>query len=162
MFKRKITLCNHKLLHLSEMFSISLLYTALLDHPLVVVREQNPWEVFEKHFGELYCLDNGPPGFPIRMMMGLLLLKHVRVLPDEEVVDWCLDIPYKRYFCRVLHCRQDIKPDSSSLSRFHRCIGESVCKLKLNSTMMEGSVMSELKESELKSVTVGTTCRRIR
>jgi hypothetical protein len=41
------------------------------------------WKSFEKIFGALYCTE-GRPALPIRRMVGLLLLKSLRNLSDEE------------------------------------------------------------------------------
>ena len=107
-------------LHQDEMFRISLHYACRPDHPLVKLAEQMPWEMFEKEFGELYCPDNGRPGLPIRMMVGLLLLKHVRGLSDEEIVEWWLDSPSAQYFCGETHFQLETQLDASSLSRFRQ------------------------------------------
>ncbi|CAK7025144.1 MAG: hypothetical protein PETM_01029 [Petrimonas sp.] len=45
------------------------------------------WEMFEREFSPLYCPDNGRPAKPIRLMVGLLILKHIRDLSDESVVE---------------------------------------------------------------------------
>ena len=55
-------------------------------HPLYVLANVINWAVFETAFSELYCLDNGRPAKPIRLMVGLLMLKHIRNLSDESVV----------------------------------------------------------------------------
>ena len=86
-----------KSLHQSEMFRIALDYACRPDHPLVKLAEQFPWEMFENHFGELYCPDNGCPGLSIRMMAGLLL-KHARGLSDEEVVEWWWTVRMRSIF----------------------------------------------------------------
>ena len=70
--------------------------------------ERFPWEMFEDHFGEQYCPDNGRPGLPIRMMVGLLLPKHTRGLSDEEVVEWWLDSPNAQCFCGETHFQQEL------------------------------------------------------
>ena len=43
------------------------------------------WEMFEQEFGKLYAED-GRPGAPIRLMVGLTYLGHAYQLSDEEVV----------------------------------------------------------------------------
>ena len=43
--------------------------------------------MFEEAFNSLYCEDNGRPFKPIRRMVGLLILKHVRNVSDESVVE---------------------------------------------------------------------------
>ena len=51
-------------------------------HPLFLLANQIQWDTFEKAFRGLYCADNGRPAKPIRLMVGLLILKHVRNLSD--------------------------------------------------------------------------------
>ena len=130
-------------MHQSEMSRISLLYVCWLGHPLVQLAEQIPSDWFAGRFGEQYCLDNGHPNLPIRMMVGLLLLKHARGLLDKEVVEWWLDSPYAQYFCGETYFQQESYLDSSSLSRFRICISESGCELILKSTMMAGRCLEE-------------------
>jgi len=57
-------------------------------HPLFVLANRIDWTVFENAFSPLYCLDNGRPAKPIRLMVGLLMLKHIRNISDESV-DLC-------------------------------------------------------------------------
>ena len=146
-----------KSLHQSEMFRIALDYACRPDHPLMKLAEQIPWEMFEDHFEELYCPDNGRPSLPIRMMLRLLLLKHTRGISDEEVVEWWLNSPYVQIFCGETHFQQESQLDASSLSRFRMRIGDSRSELVLKSTVMTGLATGALKKSDMKRVTVDTT-----
>ena len=56
-------------------------------HPLYLLADKIDWEKFETAFQPLYCQDNGRPGKPIRLMCGLLILKHLRNLSDESLVE---------------------------------------------------------------------------
>ena len=47
-------------------------------HPLYRLADKIDWGKFETDFQPLYCQDNGRPGKPIRLMCGLLILKHLR------------------------------------------------------------------------------------
>ncbi|HBG40957.1 MAG TPA: IS5/IS1182 family transposase, partial [Porphyromonadaceae bacterium] len=47
-------------------------------HPLHKLSRKINWAVFETAFTPLYCSDNGRPAKPIRLMCGLLILKHLR------------------------------------------------------------------------------------
>ena len=47
----------------------------------------------------MYCQNNGRPGKPIRLMCGLLILKHLRNLSDECVVEQWSENAYYQYFC---------------------------------------------------------------
>ena len=63
------------------------LYHNLLDqlnpkHPLLVLGQRFPWSFTEKEFTQFYS-SVGRPGKPIRLMVGLLLLKQLENLSDE-------------------------------------------------------------------------------
>ena len=46
-------------------------------HALYRLADLIEWSVFDNEFGSLYCPDNGCPGKPTRLMVGLQYLKHV-------------------------------------------------------------------------------------
>ena len=68
-------------------------------YPLYILSGKVDWNMFEREFSSLYCLDNGAPAKPIRLMVGLLILKHVRNLSDESVVEYRSENNYYQYFC---------------------------------------------------------------
>lgn len=55
--------------------------------------------MFEKEFRKLYCQNNGSMAKPIRRMVGLILLKHIRNVSDESVVEQFTENAYYQYFC---------------------------------------------------------------
>jgi len=57
------------------------------------------WQKFEKSFSPLYYEDNGRPAKPIHMMVGLILLRHLRNISDESVVEEWQENAYYQYFC---------------------------------------------------------------
>lgn len=75
-------------------------------HPLFILSHQIDWSVFEEAFSVLYCLDNWRPAKPIRLMVGLLILKHLRNISDESVVEQWAENAYYQYFCG----QQDFTP----------------------------------------------------
>ena len=66
---------------------VSFSYTLNQNHPLCILSNRIRWEIFEEAFEPLYCKDNGRPGKPIRLMVGLLMVKHIRNISDESVVE---------------------------------------------------------------------------
>ena len=68
-------------------------------HPLYQLADKIDWGKFETAFQPLYCQDNGRPGKPIRLMCGLLILKHLRNLSDESLVEQWSENAYYQYFC---------------------------------------------------------------
>ena len=67
-------------------------------HPLYILANQVNWLQFENAFKNLYCPDNGRPAKPIRLMVSLLMLKHIRNLSDESVVEQWSENAYYQYF----------------------------------------------------------------
>jgi len=65
--------------------------------PLIALADTIPWSVFESEF-EKYYSDISPPSKPIRLMVGLLLLKQLENLNDENVVLQLKRNPYYQYF----------------------------------------------------------------
>ena len=117
MLKKQIT-------HSTQSLFFSLESTLNSKHPLFILSEKIEWELFEKAFSPLYCQDNGRPAKPIRLMVGLLLLKHIRNLSDESVVEQWSENIYYQYFCG----EKDFIPTqpcaSSELVHFRQRIGE--------------------------------------
>lgn len=67
-------------------------------HPLFILAHQVNWTLFEKAFEPLYCTNNGRSGKPIRLMAGLLILKHIRNVSDESVIEQWSENIYYQYF----------------------------------------------------------------
>ena len=66
-------------------------------HPLFQLSNKINWECFENAFSPLYCSNNGRPAHPIRLMCGLLILKHLRNVSDEMVVSqWSENAYYQK------------------------------------------------------------------
>jgi IS5 family transposase len=61
------------------------------------------WEVFESEFGKLYS-EEGRPGIPIRLLVGLAYLSHAFNTSDEETVRRWVENPYHQYFFNILTC----------------------------------------------------------
>lgn len=68
-------------------------------HPLFKLANNIDWSLFEKSFAPLFCADNGRPPKPIRLMAGLLILKHLCNVSDEQVVAQFTENAYYQYFC---------------------------------------------------------------
>lgn len=54
-------------------------------HPLYILANQINWKIFEEAFSKLYSQE-GRPAKQIRLMVSLIILKHIRNISDESVV----------------------------------------------------------------------------
>ena len=77
----------------------------------------------------MYCQDNGRPGKPIRLMCGLLILKHLRDLSDESLVEQWIENAYYQYFCGMQEFTSSVPCASSELVHFRKRIGEEGIEL---------------------------------
>src|SRR5450759_2371976 len=68
-------------------------------HPLYILFHEIKWQRFDDAFQKHYSSTMGAPGKPIQLMVGLLILKHVRNLSDESVVEQWAENAYYQYFC---------------------------------------------------------------
>ncbi len=68
-------------------------------HSLYLLANTIDWKDFEETFSNYYHPTTGAPGLPIRRMVGLLILKHLRDLSDESVVEQWSENSYYQYFC---------------------------------------------------------------
>ena len=57
-----------------------------------------PWEEIESRYSK-YFSDRGRPGSDCRLVIGLLLLKHMTVLSDDGIVALVTENPYMQVFC---------------------------------------------------------------
>ena len=78
----------------SDLFRQELSNLIDLSHPLVQLAQEIDWPSCESHFSGLYATGIGRPGHPIRLMVGLQLLKHTCNVSDEEVVATWVENPY--------------------------------------------------------------------
>lgn len=77
----------------------------------------------------LYCQGNGRPGKPIRLMCGLLILKHLRNLSDESLVEQRSENAYYQCFCGMQEFTPSVPCASSELFHLRKRIGEEGIKL---------------------------------
>ena len=101
------------------------------EHPLFQLSNKINWESFENAFSPLYCNNNGRPAHPIRLMCGLLILKHLRNVSDEMVVSQWSENAYYQYFCGGLEFMPKQPCDASELVHFRNRIGEEGMELIL-------------------------------
>ena len=104
-------------------------------HPLFKLSDKINRSVFENAFSTLYCSDNGRPAKPIRLMCGLLILKHLRNISDESVVEQWSENAYFQYFCGMHEFVASFPCNASELVHFRKRIGEKGIELILSESI---------------------------
>ncbi len=67
-------------------------------HPLYILANRIDWKIFDEAFKKHYSASQGAPAKPIRLMVSLLILKQLRNLSDESVVEQWAENAYYQYF----------------------------------------------------------------
>jgi len=119
--------------------------------PLVVLADTINWAAFDDSF-EKYYSDNGRPAKPIRLMVGLLILKQLENLSDENAVLQWKRNPYYQYFCGLTEYQPALPCDPTDLVYFRKRIGkEGVEEIFAMSVALHG------KDAQEKQVIIDTT-----
>lgn len=115
------------------------------NHPLFKLANEINWSLFEKSFTPLFYADNGRPPKPIRLMTGLLMLKHLRNVSDEQVVAQFTENAYYQYFCGLESFGTSAPCESSELVHFRHRIGEEGVELILKESIRINLAVEERK-----------------
>ena len=67
-------------------------------HPFYKLANEINWLIFETEFSKHYSATHGKPAKPIRRMVALLIIKQLRNLSDESVVEQWSENSYYQYF----------------------------------------------------------------
>lgn len=128
-----------------------------LRHELCRLSHMVDWESLACNLRQYYCLDNGRPGESIRLMVGLLLLKEIKGLSDEEVCSVWRENPYFQYFCGEEYFQHRFPIEPPSLSIFRKRIGEDGMEEILSQTITLGLKSGTVKSRSLERVIVDST-----
>lgn len=125
-------------------------------HPLVQMSSLMDWSYFDEQFGLTFS-DQGRPGLPTRLMVGLTYLKHAFDCSDESLVEMFVENAYWQYFCGFEYFQHKFPCDPTSLVRWRKRLGEEGCKKLLEETLRIAHGEKLLKPSHLTEVIVDTT-----
>ena len=113
--------------------------------PLIALADAIEWSVIEKELDKYYDHSNGRPGKPIRLMAGLLMLKQLENLSDENVVLQWKRNPYYQYFCGMNDYCSSLPCDSTELVKFRQRITQKGVDIIFGASV---SLHSEAAEEE--------------
>jgi IS5 family transposase len=112
------------------------------NHELIKIADAIDWLSLSERLAQFYCSDNGRPTKPSRAKVGLLILKHLYTLSDDNVVDMLKRDLYAQYLCDISlkEAQKFINP--STLTYFRKHIGAEGVKL------IETEVLNTLKKTK--------------
>jgi len=139
-----------------ELFRAKLKNIINLRHELVRLGDLIDWGRLEAHFAPYYR-EVGRPGLPIRLVVGLHLLKHLEGLSDEAVCErWERD-PYMQYFCGEEYFQHSFPLERSGMTHFRRRVGEQALETLLQETLAAAHRAGALSLRASDMVAVDTT-----
>lgn len=98
-------------------------------HPLFLLAGKINWQLFEDAFSKHYSIGMGAPAKPIRLLVSLLILKQLRNLSDESVVEQWSENSYFQYFSGEDFFSSGDPCSSTELVEFRKRIGEEGIEL---------------------------------
>ncbi|MBS1737739.1 MAG: transposase, partial [Bacteroidetes bacterium] len=104
-------------------------------HPLFLLSNNINWAVFEDAFKVHYSTNMGAPSKPIRLMVSLLILKYLRNLSDENVVEQWSENCYYQYLSGMQIFTPSIPCVPTELVAFRQRIGEPGAELILKESI---------------------------
>ena len=116
------------------------MFTGLADqldqrHPFYLLADKIRWSVFDDAFKIYYSERMGKPSKPIRLMVALLIIKQVRNLSDENVVEQWSENLYYQYFSGEHQFQPKIPCVATELVAFRQRIGELGMELILQESI---------------------------
>jgi IS5 family transposase len=91
-------------------------------HELCRLAKKINWNDVEKDFAGFYST-KGAPSVPVRIMVGLILLKQVYRYSDKNALAYWLENPYWQHFCGEVYFQHKPPFYFSDFSHFRKRIG---------------------------------------
>ena len=138
----------------SELFRNRLDNLINMDHPLVGASNLIDRSVFDDPFGRLDHAAAGGPAKTTRLMAGLLSLKPICPLSDEQRVSGCLENRSWQCLCGECYFQTRWPIDPRSLMRVRQRIGVAGCEWGMPQTMNVGVSSARIRKAPLQRVAV--------
>src|SRR5476651_1340793 len=126
-----------------------------LRHELVQLAGKLDWDWIDGQIAPLFA-EQGRPAVATRFMVGLLLLKQIYGLSDEEVCERWVESPYFQYFTGEEFFQHEFPHDRSGLSHWRKRLGDKLDVL-LAESLRVAHTSGALLTRDLARVTVDTT-----
>ena len=146
--------------HADELFRSRLDGQIDLRHPLAKLAQRMPWQELEEALSMTLPpapVAGGRPALPVRLMAGLLYLKHAHNLSDEDTCLRWLENPYWQFFTGEVFFQTALPCDPSSLVRWRQRLGEAGMEELLAQTIATARSMKAITPRDLERVIVDST-----
>lgn len=141
----------------SDMFRESLETILDLRHELLRRAAHIDWERLDALCGATFVEHVGRPGLPIRLMVGLHLIRHIKGLSDEAVCAAWVETPYFQTFCGETHFQHKLPADRSSMTHWRKRMDGDRLEALLAETSSIAMASGAVSAHQLERVMVDTT-----
>lgn len=121
-------------------------------HPLYILANKINWQEFEVAFAKHYSQKMGAPAKPIRLMVSLLVLKQLRNLSDESVVEQWAENAYYQYLGGEKYFASQAPCVATELVAFRNRIGKEGMEL-----IFKESIRINGKDGQQEALSADTT-----
>jgi IS5 family transposase len=142
--------------HNDDLFRSRLSNIINMRHELVKLAQTIDWHFLESKVIPYYA-SSGRPGLPVRLIVGIHILKQMYNLSDEGVCERWVHDPYFQYFCGEDFFQHEFPIERSSMTHFRHRVGEEFCKSLLHESLNTAPKLGALETKQLKRVVVDTT-----
>jgi IS5 family transposase len=131
-------------------------------HELCRLAKRINWDNVEKDFSGYYST-RGAPSIPIRIMVGLIILKQVFRYSDKNALAQWLENPYWQHFCGQVYFQHKSPFYFSDFSHFRKRIGNEGDRkiIELGSTIFGNAMGKGMKSSGKHSKEQGNMISRL-
>ena len=127
-----------------------------LRHELIKLANSIDWNFLENKVALFYS-DEGRPGIPARLIIGLHILKHMYNLSDDGVCERWVENPYYQYFCGEHYFQHKFPIERSSMTHFRHRVGEDFCIALLQESLSTAHKLGALETKNLDRIVTDTT-----
>jgi hypothetical protein len=108
------------------------------DHPIIRLANQLPWDDIQASLAKVYSPKKSTHK-PIRLMVGLLLIRFFHDLDEEDTIENWMSNPYFQYLTGETTFQWDMPCEPTDLENFLHCIGSETAEelLKTSAILLE-------------------------
>jgi transposase, IS5 family len=141
---------------MEDLFRSRLTNIINMRHPLVHLSRLIDWDRLEPHFAPFYS-EHGRPSHPVRLMVGLHLLKHIKGLSDEGVCAEWEENAYMQYFCGEEYFVHASPIARSDMTHFRARVGEEALEILLQESLAAAHRAGAISAKDTEDTVVDTT-----
>jgi len=141
----------------TDLFREELAQMINLKHPLCTMSQQMDWNKADGIVRGWFDSEIGRPAKDTRLIAGLILLKQMFNVSDDDLPLRWVENPYWQYFCGEVYFQHDFPIHPTSMTKWRHRMKEEDAEALLSLTIDLGLKSKAVKRSDFKKVNIDTT-----